>query len=144
MTMQVTSACRIIRQYRIEATAFAHRGQVLGSSGIDRAVVARLHKTGEAVVVWDIANGDIHCDISDPGSVSASVETTAALHGPPTRERWLAADLDREPDDVAAGGRRTLADETGEGRVTDDVGCRRPHHARGVRRLARSLTAPTV
>jgi hypothetical protein len=56
----------------------------------------------------------------------------------------LAADVDREPDDVAAGGRRTVADETGEGRVSDDVGCRRPHHARGVRRLARSMTTPTV
>jgi hypothetical protein len=54
MTTQVTSACRIIRQYRIEATAFPHRGRVRGSSGIDRAVVARLRKTGEAVVVWDI------------------------------------------------------------------------------------------
>jgi hypothetical protein len=35
----------------------------------------------------------------------------------------LAADLDREP---------------------DDVGCRRPLHARGVRRLTRSMTTPTV
>jgi 8-oxo-dGTP diphosphatase len=42
----------------------------------------------------------------------------------------MGADLDREPDDVAAGGRRTVADETGEGRVSDDVGCRRRHHAR--------------
>jgi hypothetical protein len=40
-------------EYRIEATAFPHRGQVRGSSGIDRAVVARLRKTGEAVVVWE-------------------------------------------------------------------------------------------
>lgn len=123
-------------EYRIEATAFPHRGQVRGSSGIDRAVVARLGKTGEAVVVWDIAGGDIHCDISDPDSVSAAVETTPRCAVPSTREcggaetrtmarhkrqltQSLAADSDREPDDVAAGGRRTVADETGEGRVSD-------------------------
>lgn len=56
-----------------------------GASGIGRAVAARLREAGEAVVVWDIADGDIHCDISDPTSVSAAIETTVARHGPPTR-----------------------------------------------------------
>ena len=55
-----------------------------GASGIGHAVAARLRKAGEAVVVWDIAGGDIHCDISDPDSVSAAIETTVAQHGPPT------------------------------------------------------------
>ena len=35
------------------------------------------------MVVWDIAGGDIHCDISDPDSVSAAIETTVARHGQP-------------------------------------------------------------
>ncbi len=55
-----------------------------GASGIGHAVAGRLRKAGETVVAWDIAGGDIHCDISDPDSVSAAIETTVARHGPPT------------------------------------------------------------
>lgn len=56
-----------------------------GGSGIGRAVVERLRSAGDDVVVWDIAGGDIECDISDPDSVSAAIETTTAQHGSPTR-----------------------------------------------------------
>ena len=37
------------------------------------------------VVVWDIEDGDIHCDVSDPESVSAAIEHTVAGHGTPDR-----------------------------------------------------------
>jgi catechol 2,3-dioxygenase-like lactoylglutathione lyase family enzyme len=37
------------------------------------------------VVVWDIKDGDIHCDVSDPESVSAAIEHTVAGHGTPDR-----------------------------------------------------------
>lgn len=56
-----------------------------GGSGIGRAVVERLRAAGDDVVVWDIAGGDIECDISDADSVSSAIETTTAQHGSPTR-----------------------------------------------------------
>ena len=56
-----------------------------GGSGIGRAVVERLRTAGADVVVWDVKGGDIHCDISDPESVSAAIEQTAADHGIPDR-----------------------------------------------------------
>jgi len=37
------------------------------------------------VVVWDIKDGDIHCDVSDPESVSAAIEQTVAGNGTPDR-----------------------------------------------------------
>ena len=56
-----------------------------GGSGIGSAVVDRLRTVGADVVVWDIKGGDIHCDISDPESVSAAIEQTVAGHGTPDR-----------------------------------------------------------
>jgi NAD(P)-dependent dehydrogenase (short-subunit alcohol dehydrogenase family) len=56
-----------------------------GASGIGLAVVNRLRKAGEDAIAWDISGGDIHCDISDPDSVAAALESTNAKHGPPTR-----------------------------------------------------------
>ncbi|MGZ8814372.1 MAG: SDR family NAD(P)-dependent oxidoreductase [Mycobacterium sp.] len=58
-----------------------------GASGIGAAVVARLRDAGDAVVVWDLAEGDIACDISDPTSVSAAVEETLKTVG--TFERFV-------------------------------------------------------
>ncbi|MGO8768387.1 SDR family NAD(P)-dependent oxidoreductase [Mycobacterium sp.] len=56
-----------------------------GASGIGHAVAERLRKAGDEVIVWDVAGGDIVCDISVPDSVSAAIETTTARHGTPTR-----------------------------------------------------------
>jgi NAD(P)-dependent dehydrogenase (short-subunit alcohol dehydrogenase family) len=44
-----------------------------------------LRANGVDVVVWDIEGGDIHCDISDPDSVSAAITRTAAEGGTPDR-----------------------------------------------------------
>src|ERR1700736_2797900 len=56
-----------------------------GGSGIGSAVVDRLRKAGEDVVVWDVKGGDIDCDISDPDAVSAAIAKTVADHGAPDR-----------------------------------------------------------
>jgi NAD(P)-dependent dehydrogenase (short-subunit alcohol dehydrogenase family) len=56
-----------------------------GGSGIGSAVAGRLRATGADVVVWDLHGGDIDCDVSDPESVSAAIETTVAGHGAPDR-----------------------------------------------------------
>ena len=56
-----------------------------GGSGIGRAVSERLRNAGADVVVWDLEDGDIACDISDPESVVAAVEQTVAGHGTPDR-----------------------------------------------------------
>jgi len=56
-----------------------------GGSGIGSAVVDRLRKAGEDVVVWDVKGGDIDCDISDPDAVSAAIAKTLADHGAPDR-----------------------------------------------------------
>jgi len=56
-----------------------------GGSGIGSATAARLRNAGEQVVAWDLTNGDIACDISDPDSVSAAMEATVAEHGAPER-----------------------------------------------------------
>ena len=56
-----------------------------GGSGIGRAVSERLRNAGADVVVWDLKDGDIACDISDPESVAAAVEHTVAGHGTPDR-----------------------------------------------------------
>ena len=56
-----------------------------GASGIGRAVAGMLHDAGHDVVVWDVAGGDIDCDISDPDAVSAAMTQTVARHGVPTR-----------------------------------------------------------
>jgi NAD(P)-dependent dehydrogenase (short-subunit alcohol dehydrogenase family) len=56
-----------------------------GGSGIGAAVVTRLRNAGETVLAWDLENGDIDCDISDPDSVSAALATTVAEHGAPQK-----------------------------------------------------------
>jgi NAD(P)-dependent dehydrogenase (short-subunit alcohol dehydrogenase family) len=56
-----------------------------GASGIGGAVCHRLRATGVDVVVWDLEGGDIACDISDPASVSAAMESTLVGHGAPDR-----------------------------------------------------------
>ncbi len=56
-----------------------------GASGIGREVAARLREAGHDVVVWDLSGGDIACDVSDPGAVSAAMEQTVRQHGVPTR-----------------------------------------------------------
>ena len=56
-----------------------------GGSGIGSAVVTRLRLAGNQVVVWDIKDGDIGCDISDPDSVSEAAARTLAAHGAPNR-----------------------------------------------------------
>jgi NAD(P)-dependent dehydrogenase (short-subunit alcohol dehydrogenase family) len=56
-----------------------------GGSGIGSAVADRLRAAGTNVVVWDIKDGDIDCDISDPDSVAAAIDRTIAGHGVPSR-----------------------------------------------------------
>lgn len=56
-----------------------------GGSGIGKATADRLRTNGVDVVVWDVRNGDIDCDISDPDAVAAAIEATVASHGTPDR-----------------------------------------------------------
>jgi NAD(P)-dependent dehydrogenase (short-subunit alcohol dehydrogenase family) len=56
-----------------------------GASGIGREVAARLREAGHHVVVWDLTDADIACDVSDPGAVSAAMEQTVRDHGAPAR-----------------------------------------------------------
>jgi NAD(P)-dependent dehydrogenase (short-subunit alcohol dehydrogenase family) len=56
-----------------------------GASGIGREVAGRLRDAGHEVVVWDLAGGDIDCDISDPEAVTAAMAQTVREHGVPTR-----------------------------------------------------------
>jgi NAD(P)-dependent dehydrogenase (short-subunit alcohol dehydrogenase family) len=56
-----------------------------GASGIGREVVGLLREAGHDVVVWDLADADIICDVSDADAVSAAMEQTVREHGAPTR-----------------------------------------------------------
>ncbi|MBV8788186.1 MAG: SDR family NAD(P)-dependent oxidoreductase, partial [Mycobacterium sp.] len=56
-----------------------------GASGIGLEVAGRLRDAGHDVVVWDLKGGDIGCDVSDPGAVSAAMGQTVREHGVPTR-----------------------------------------------------------
>ena len=56
-----------------------------GASGIGAAVVERLRAAGHTVVVWDVENGDITCDIGDPDSVATALTRTVDEHGVPDR-----------------------------------------------------------
>jgi NAD(P)-dependent dehydrogenase (short-subunit alcohol dehydrogenase family) len=56
-----------------------------GASGIGREVSRRLRDAGHDVVVWDLSDADIACDVSDPEAVSAAMERTVREHGVPTR-----------------------------------------------------------
>jgi NAD(P)-dependent dehydrogenase (short-subunit alcohol dehydrogenase family) len=62
-----------------------------GASGIGREVAGRLRDAGHDVVVWDRADADIPCDISDPEAVSAAMDRTVREHGVPTRVVTCAA-----------------------------------------------------
>jgi NAD(P)-dependent dehydrogenase (short-subunit alcohol dehydrogenase family) len=56
-----------------------------GGSGIGSAVVDRLRKSGNDVVVWDVKGGDIACDVSVPDAVSSAIGRTVTDHGTPDR-----------------------------------------------------------
>ena len=56
-----------------------------GASGIGREVTGQLRDAGHDVVVWDLPDADIACDVSDPDAVSAAMERTVGEHGVPTR-----------------------------------------------------------
>jgi NAD(P)-dependent dehydrogenase (short-subunit alcohol dehydrogenase family) len=56
-----------------------------GASGIGREVAGRLRDAGHDVVVWDLSDADIACDVSDPNAVSDAMERTVREHGAPTR-----------------------------------------------------------
>jgi NAD(P)-dependent dehydrogenase (short-subunit alcohol dehydrogenase family) len=56
-----------------------------GASGIGREVAGRLRDAGHDVVVWDLRDADIACDVSDPNAVSVAMEQTVREHGVPTR-----------------------------------------------------------
>ncbi len=56
-----------------------------GGSGIGAAVLARLRTQDQQVVSWDIAGGDIVCDISIPESVTQAMRETRAAIGAPER-----------------------------------------------------------
>jgi NAD(P)-dependent dehydrogenase (short-subunit alcohol dehydrogenase family) len=56
-----------------------------GASGIGREVAGRLRDAGHDVVVWDLSDADIACDVSDPDAVSAAMERTVREHGAPAR-----------------------------------------------------------
>jgi|GEM_PF-5296379 NAD(P)-dependent dehydrogenase (short-subunit alcohol dehydrogenase family) len=56
-----------------------------GASGIGREVAERLREAGDDVVVWDLADADIVCDVSDADAVSAAMRQTVREHRVPTR-----------------------------------------------------------
>jgi len=56
-----------------------------GASGIGCEVTAQLRDAGHDVVVWDLSDADIACDVSDPDAVSAAMEQTVRERGVPTR-----------------------------------------------------------
>jgi NAD(P)-dependent dehydrogenase (short-subunit alcohol dehydrogenase family) len=56
-----------------------------GGSGIGAAVVASLRSFGDRVVVWDVAGGDLDCDIADPDQIEAATKETLELVGAPDR-----------------------------------------------------------
>ena len=56
-----------------------------GASGIGAAVTGRLRAAGDTVTVWDLAGGDITCDISDHDSVATAMAQTLDAVGVPHR-----------------------------------------------------------
>lgn len=54
-----------------------------GASGIGAAVVRRLRAQDRRVVVWDLADADFICDISDPDAVSDAMAQTVENVGCP-------------------------------------------------------------
>jgi NAD(P)-dependent dehydrogenase (short-subunit alcohol dehydrogenase family) len=56
-----------------------------GGSGIGAAVAARQRANGCEVITWDlVGTGDLECDITDPGQITAALEATLDLIGYPT------------------------------------------------------------
>jgi NAD(P)-dependent dehydrogenase (short-subunit alcohol dehydrogenase family) len=55
-----------------------------GASGIGRATVELLNAEGARAVSWDVANGDIDCDVRSLDSVEAAITRTVADYGVPT------------------------------------------------------------
>ncbi len=56
-----------------------------GASGIGHEVAGQLRDAGHDVVVWDLSDADIACDVSDPDAVSAAMEQTVRKRGVPSR-----------------------------------------------------------
>jgi NAD(P)-dependent dehydrogenase (short-subunit alcohol dehydrogenase family) len=56
-----------------------------GGSGIGAAVVARFRSSGDRVLVWDLAGGDLEVDIADPEQIEAATKETLELVGAPDR-----------------------------------------------------------
>ena len=56
-----------------------------GASGIGHEVAGQLRDAGHDVVVWDLSDADIACDVSDPDAVSAAMEQTVRERGVPSR-----------------------------------------------------------
>ncbi len=56
-----------------------------GGSGIGAAVAARYRAAGTEVFTWDLAGGDLTCDIADPAQVVEATKTTIAQLGVPTQ-----------------------------------------------------------
>jgi NAD(P)-dependent dehydrogenase (short-subunit alcohol dehydrogenase family) len=56
-----------------------------GAGGIGLAVAKQLKAAGTQVVTWDLLDGaDIRCDVSDPQSVEAALDSTVASAGVPS------------------------------------------------------------
>jgi NAD(P)-dependent dehydrogenase (short-subunit alcohol dehydrogenase family) len=56
-----------------------------GASGIGKATAERLAAEGARIVTWDVAGGDIDCDVTSLESIEAAMkETKDALGGAPT------------------------------------------------------------
>jgi NAD(P)-dependent dehydrogenase (short-subunit alcohol dehydrogenase family) len=55
-----------------------------GGSGIGAAVVARYRAAGAEVLTWDLADGDITCDIADPAQVDEATAATIDRLGVPS------------------------------------------------------------
>ena len=52
-----------------------------GGSGIGSAVVERLRRAGHDVAAWDLTGGDFTCDVSDPGSATATSDAVIDAFG---------------------------------------------------------------
>jgi len=55
-----------------------------GGSGIGKATCERLALEGATPVAWDVAGGDVACDVTSSDSVEQAISETIAKHGVPT------------------------------------------------------------